>query len=89
MYQQEQRFSDDAKTQLNLEAWRSAHRVLASALGAIDRGRDHCDALLVIAAIKCAFRISTITVTHDASEVHITTEDGHVHRVLTLQEEDT
>jgi hypothetical protein len=76
-------------TQHDRDDWRSAHRELATMLGAVDRGRDHCDALLVIAAIKRAFRVSAITVTPDASEVHITTEDGHVHRLLTLQEENT
>ena len=68
--------------------WRDVHRELATLLGAVSRGRDHCDAMLVIAAIKHTFRITAIAVTPDASEVHITTEGGEVHRVLmTLQEE--
>lgn len=74
---------DDSLACRELEAWRSAHRELASKLGAIDRGRDHCDSLLVVDAIRHAFRISTITVTPDASEVHITTEDGHVQHIRT------
>lgn len=73
--------------QRDLDAWRSAHRELATMLGATARGRDHCDAMLVIAAIKHVFRIADIAVTHDASEVHITTDEGRVHRVLIAQEE--
>ena len=78
-----------AHAQRDLDAWRSAHQELAAMLGAVARGRDHCDAMLVITAIKRTFHISQITVAHDASEVQITTEDGRVHRVLTLQEENT
>jgi len=76
-------------TQRDRDEWRSSHRQLATLLGAVDRGRDHCDAVIVIAAIKHAFRISKIAVMADASEVHITTEDGQVRRVLTVDEEIT
>lgn len=80
---------DFLHTRRDRDAWRAAHRELAALLGATDRGRDHCDALLVITAIKHMFRISEIRVTADASEVHITTEGGDVHHVLNVQEEIT
>ena len=52
-------------------------------LGAVSRGRSHCDAMLVIAAIKRVFRITRIEVSLDASEVKITTADGVVHFIST------
>ena len=52
-------------------------------LGAVSRGRNHCDAMLVIAAIKRVFRITRIEVSLDASEVKITTADGVVHSIST------
>ena len=53
--------------QQDLAEWRAAHRELATMLGAVSRGRNHCDAMLVIAAIKRVFRITRIEVSLDAS----------------------
>ncbi len=71
-----------ADTRRDLDEWKTAHRELAAMLGATNRGRDHCDAELVITAIKRTFRITHLAVTRDASEVLITTTDGF-HRVPT------
>ncbi len=59
----------------DLSAWKSAHRKLAEMLGATERGRDHCDSMLVITALKRAFNVIDILVTRDASEVHIMTPE--------------
>lgn len=75
--------------QRDLDAWRSAHHELATLLGAVERGRDHCDAVLVITAIKLTFNITHIAVMPDASAVHITLADGSVRRVRLTQEEIT
>lgn len=66
----------------DLDQWRAAHRSLATMLGATDRGRDHCDATLIIAAIKHVFHITRITMESDATAVQIVTADGNVHHVL-------
>jgi hypothetical protein len=68
------------------DEWRSVHRKLAERLCATERGRDHCDAMIVIAAIKRAFGITHIAVARDGSQVHITTDDGNVHHILTPEE---
>lgn len=66
----------------DLNEWKSAHRKLATLLGATDRERDHCDSMLVIAALKRAFNIVDITVTSDGSEVHVVTPE-RCHRIPT------
>lgn len=90
MHHLDQRPVDHEKKLLNAQhdrdEWRFSHRELATLLGAVERGRDHCDAVLVITAIKQAFHISRIDVLPDASEVHITLEDGSVRRVLSVHE---
>lgn len=68
------------------DEWKRAHRELAAALGATDRGRDHCDAMLVVAALKSAFRVTSISMLPDASEVRIMTTDGVIHSVPTTKE---
>jgi len=68
------------------DEWKRAHRELATALSAIDRGRDHCDAMLVVAALKSTFHVTSIRVVPDSSEVQITTADGTVHSVPTTKE---
>jgi hypothetical protein len=72
-----------------LPGWKPAHRELATMLGAVERGRDHCDAMLIIAALKRAFRITHIEVALDASNVRITTANGVVHSIPTANEEIT
>ena len=76
------------RTQRDLDTWRSCHLELAELLSATGRGRAHFDSMLVISAIKRAFRIVRIEVSQDASEVQITTADGRTHTVPT-QEENT
>jgi hypothetical protein len=66
----------------DLSEWKSAHRKLAEMLGATERGRDHCDAMLVICALKRAFDVVDISVTPDASAVDIITPQ-RCHRIPT------
>lgn len=65
--------------QLDHEDLLRTHRQLAALLGASEQGRDHFDAISVIAAIKRAFRITHIEISPYAEEVRITTADGVVH----------
>lgn len=69
-----------------IDEWKHAHRELAIMLGATDRGRDHCDAMLVIAALKRVLHVDSIRVLPDASEVQVTTTDGTVHSIPTTKE---
>jgi hypothetical protein len=71
---------------MEIDEWKRAHRELAAMLGATDRGRDHCDAMLVVAALKSAFHVASIRVLPDASEVQITTADGTVHSIPATKE---
>lgn len=59
----------------DLDAWKTAHRRLAEMLGATDRGRDHCDAVLAVTALKQAFNVVDVRVLYDATEVHILTPE--------------
>lgn len=75
-------------TEGRLDEWRSAHRELATLLGARARGRDHCDSILIIAAIKRAFHITHLAVVRaegHTAEIHVTTDDN-IHRVLITEE---